>query len=188
MDKKKLQQRLPDIAAIFIGLQILAKAIDKAPYFFKHPFHVGFLFTAALFIIVGSIFHHHLEKRIKHVHAAFHFTEGLVLIIYALLLLEKGKFRLPAIIIFCGFLYMIMGLLGYILNQENIRQLGKPVLRSTGIVCLLFAVIAIALNFSHDKNIWVFVISVLFFALGIFYTAGADWIITKMSMQKKENH
>ena len=72
-----------EFAGICIGAQILSKAFDKLHDFSHYPVHVGFLFFAGVFVIVGSLFHRPLEKRIKNSHALFHLAEGLVMIVSA---------------------------------------------------------------------------------------------------------
>ncbi len=169
-----------EFAGLAIGLQILVKAWDKLPYFSHYPLHVGFLIFAGLFVTFGSIFHHLLEKRIKHVHALFHLIEGVVFIIIALILIEKGKFRMPAFLIFIGCLYVVLGAVNYKMNEENYMQFGKQLLKWLGFAFLAFGLSAIGLNWYYDKDEWVLGIAVLFILFGLFYLIFTDRILSKM--------
>lgn len=178
-----------EFGGLAVGIQILVKAFDKLPYFSHYPLHIGFLFSAGLFVIIGSIFHHLLEKYIKHSHALFHLIEGFVFIISALLLFEKGKIRLPAFIIFIGFIYLLIGVIGYKVSETNYKQISKPLFRWLGITFLLFGFIAMVINWNYDKNTWVFIIASLFVFIGLFYSFFTNRIliwIDKFDKYQKE--
>lgn len=179
-NKSFLKNWATEFAGLCIGFQILVKAFDKLPYFRHYPLSISFLIFAGLFVTIGSLLHHRLEKHIKHTHALFHCIEGVVMIISALLLFDKGKFRMPAFILFIGCLYIVLGILGYTLNKDNYKRLGRPILRWTGIVLLVFGVVAIGLNWNYDKDPWVFGIAALILLIGAFYSIFTDWILSQM--------
>ena len=179
-----------EIAGVALGMQIIAKAFDKLPYFSHFPIHVGFLFFAGVFVTLGSLFHRLLEKRIKKIHPLFHLTEGLVFIISAVLLFEKGKLRMPAFILFIGFLYIVIGVMGYKLNETNFKRVGNKLFKWLGLFFLLFGSAAVFLNWNYDRDIWVFIISALFILFGLLYlifTKKVLSLIEKMDRDKNEH-
>jgi hypothetical protein len=181
MQKRVFHKRLAEeLAGLLIGIQILFKAIDKWPYFSHYPVHVSLLLLAGLFVTLGSLFHHLLEKRVKHVHALFHLIEGLVFMVIALLLFEKGKFRLPAFLFFIGFFYMILGVIGYRINKENYQRLGKLLVTWMGIAFFTFGLVAVVWNWNYDKDPWVFSVAALMVIVGFLYLLFTDWILKKM--------
>ncbi len=175
-----------DFAGFLIGLQILIKAWDKLPYFVHYPFHVGFLLLAGLFVVLGSFFHHLLEKRVKKVHAFFHLMEGAAIIVSALLLFEKGKFRLPAFILFVGCLYLVLGVIGYKIDADNYQQLGRRLLKWVGLAFIVFGSLSVIWNWNYDKDPWVFIISGIFLLFGIFYFIFADWFMKRLAKAETE--
>lgn len=185
-EKKNFLQKLAtEFAGFLIGVQILLKALDKMKYFSEYPVHVCFLFAAALFVMAGSIYNGLKRKESAHSHALFHLIEGVVLVICAIILFEEGKFRLPAFIAFIGCLYVLMGIIGYKLNKDNFRQLGKPILRWVGSAFILFGLIAVIWNWNYDKDKWVFIISGMFILIGAFYAFLAGWLISRFERAAK---
>lgn len=85
----------PQMAEYFIGLSLLIKGYEELPHFSHYPFSIGFIFFAGVFIILGTRFHHHLEKRIRHSGGLFHVLEGLVEIITAIILFQGLKKMIP---------------------------------------------------------------------------------------------
>ncbi len=185
--RKEIVKWISEFAGIAIGIQILTKAFDKLHYFEESPIKVGFLFVAGIFVIVGSIFHHRLEKRIKNIHSLFHIIEGTVLAISAILLFEKGKIRLPAFILFVGVMYLVLGVIGSKINDTNYKKYSKPVLRWLGITFVLFGLIAIVINIFNDKDGWVFGVSVLFVLIGLFYSLFTEFILKKIEKMENKN-
>jgi hypothetical protein len=174
------QTWMTEFGGICIGVQILAKAVDKLPLFSHDPVRVGFLFLAGLFVVLGSLFHKTLERRIRNTHSLFHIIEGVVMAVSAWILVDKGKFRLPAFIAFVGCLYVLLGVMGYVLNKSNYKKYGKPLLRSVGAAFFLFGLVAIIANLNYDKDPWVFGIAGMFVAIGVFYGAFTNWLFAKL--------
>lgn len=186
VDRVKNLARLADIPGILLGIQVLLKGVDKLPYFHHHPLHISFFFLAGGFIVSGSFLHHLLEKRIKNVHALFHLLEGVALATSALLLFEKGKLRMPLILLFLGCMYVVLGLISYRMNEGNRERLGKRLIKWFGLAFIVAGLIALFLNLRHDRNPWVFVIAGLFLACGLFYFLFSNWIATRLSRVKPD--
>jgi hypothetical protein len=189
MSEKKnfLTRFAPEFAGLCIGIQILLKWWSKLPHLSERPLHVGFIFLAGLFVTLGSVFHHRLEKRVRNVHALFHTIEGLVLATCAVLLFEEGKFRIPAFIFFIGCLYVVVGLVGYRINEGNWQRSGRRLLFGAGVACLLFGLTAIVLNLLHDANVWVFIIAAIFVSFGIIYTFFTDRVMARLQKWEKRH-
>lgn len=184
-NKTFLKQWSAEIAGLVIGIQILVKAWEKIPYFSHNPLHVGFLFLAGLFVLVGSLLHHRLEKRIRNVHALFHLIEGCVFAVTALLFFEKGKFRMPVFLIFIGCLYVVLGVIELKMKDESDYKFGRRLLRGMGMILLAFGLTAIVWNGLDDKDPWVFGVSGLFVLIGLFYSIFSGWIVTRLRIPGK---
>lgn len=187
LDPKQRDRLLSDLPGILLSIQILVKGVEKLPYFSHFPLHVGFLFLAGGFIIFGTLFHNHLEKRVKNVHALFHLIEGAVLIVSALILFEKGKIRIPLFILFIGFCYLAIGIFFYCVKPPNRERASRHFLRWSGRVFLAAGLLAIGLNFRHDRDAWVFGIGGLLIAIGLFHLLCKEWLLTRV-MKKTAVH
>ena len=178
-DRQKALSRLADLSGVLLGIQILAKGVDKLPYFSHFPLHVGFLLLAGGFVVVGSFLHHFLEKWVKNVHALFHLLEGAVLIVTALLLYEKGHVSLPLVLLLLGVVYAVVGLVSFRMNEQNRLRLGRSLLRWIGLAFLVAGTAMLVLNRQHGDDPWVYGAGGLFLVLGACYFFFNGWIMAK---------
>lgn len=165
------------VAGLAVGTQILLKAADKLPHFSRHPYLVGFLFLAGAFVTVGSIGHERLERRVRNAHGLFHLVEGAVLVLTAVLLLEKGRLRLPLVFLLVGCLYAVSGAVSYVLTPENRERVGRRFLRSVGVVLLLAGAALGGFTAVGDRDPWAFGIGGLFLVIGLSMTFLADRLL-----------
>ena len=178
-DSTQAVQWAAAIGGFCLGAQILTKAIDKLPHFSEHPFRIGFLLAAGAFVTAGSLAYHRLERRMPHLHGLFHLIEGCVLAVSASLLFEKGKIRMPLVILFLGILYVVLGATSYWITPRNQDRVGRRLLKWMGAAFLVAGGVACGLNLANDRDGWVFVIGALFLALGLLLTARPDWLMTR---------
>lgn len=167
------------IAGLAIGTQILLKAVDKLPDFSRHPLLVGFLFVAGAFVTVGSVAHERLGRRVRNAHGLFHLLEGTVLVLTAVLLLEKGRIRLPLVLLLCGCLYAASGAVSYVLTPANRERVGRRFLRSVGGVLLLAGAALGVFTALGDRDPWAFGVGGLFLAIGLSMTLLADRMLKR---------
>ncbi len=167
------------VAGLAVGTQILLKGADKLPHLSRHPFLVGFLFLAGAFVTVGSIAHERLERRIRNAHGLFHLVEGAVLVLSAVLLLEKGRLRLPLVLLLVGCLYAVSGAISYVLTPENRERVGRRFLRSVGVVLLLAGAALGGFTAVGDRDPWAFGIGGLFVVIGISMALFSDRLLRR---------
>ena len=180
MSKRALKPKhwAEPVAGICIGVQILSKGFDKLDHFSHHPFSVGFLFFAGGFVILGSLLHVRLERRIKNLHGLFHLAEGLAMIVSALVLLDGGKVRLPAFIAFAGCLYVVLGIVGLATRGAYTKHRAL-LMRGIGSALLAFGAAAFVWVWRTDRDPMVLGVSGLMAALGLFYTLFSGWIVRR---------
>ncbi len=184
IDLKKAM-KAADLPGLLLGFQILLEGWGRMPDFNRFPLQVIFLFLAGLFVVFGTLLRHHLEKRMKKIDALFHFAQGAVLIVSGLILKEQGKIRIPMIILFTGFIYLILGLLTYHMNETNREPLGRRFMFGLGLAFIAVALGLLIYTLSHDRNAWALGFSVFFLILGILYTFFNKAIIRRLSQKPK---
>ncbi len=167
------------IAGLAVGTQILLKGVDKLPYLARHPFLVGFLFLAGAFVTVGSIAHERLERRVRNAHGLFHLIEGVVLVLTALLLFEKGKHRLPLVLLLVGCLYAVSGAVSYVLTPENRERVGRRFLRAVGVVLLLAGAALAGFTAFGDRDAWAMGTGGLLVGVGLSMTLLTDRMLRR---------
>ena len=165
LDKRKAM--MMNVSHMLIGLSLLIKGIDKAAHFSQHPLTVVFLFVAGAFIILGTVFHHVLEKKIPNFAALFHVADGIALILLGFMLLEKSS-RLPYFVLFIGVCYLGLGGFEYFTAAEARKKLRPKLLAVMAAVFLAAAAVAAGLNLRGSKNTWVFVTAGLLVAMAAF--------------------
>ena len=176
------------IAGVAVGVQILLKAVDKLPYFSAHPFLVGFLFLAGTFVTVGSLAHERLERRVRNAHGLFHLIEGAVLVLAAVLLFEKGKLRMPLVLLLAGCLYAVSGAVSYVLTPENRERVGRRFLRSVGVVLLLAGAALGVFTALGDRDPWAFGAAGLFLLVGLSMTLLTDRMLRRFDRPGHAGH
>jgi hypothetical protein len=167
---RKAWQRAVDIPAVIIGVQIFTKGWTKLDHFGHHPMLVAFLLLTGAFVIIGSIVTAWLERRIAHAHALFHAAEGMAFGVSALILLEKGKLRMPLLLLFIGCVYLVFGVFGFLESRTDARQkerlaaLGRLVL---AVAFLLAGILLAGSTAAGDRDVWAFGTSALLAAIGV---------------------
>lgn len=180
-DKNKFLARYAsEIAGYILGFQILITALDQLEKFEVYPFKIGFLLAASICIIIGTLSIKKLKPFIKDIDAIFNIIEGAVSVVSAILLFEEGKVKIPFFIFFIGLFLIVFGIIRLKLKEENLHTLGRVFFRRAGFAFFIFGFAAIIFNTLADKDKWVYFSSLLFFAIGIFYTFFTDYLISKM--------
>lgn len=184
IDLRKLKTAV-DLPGLLLGFQILLEGWGRMPDFNRFPLPVIFLFLAGLFVVFGTLLRHRLEKRLKKIDALFHFTQGAVLIVSALILMEQGKIRIPMIILFTGFIYLILGLLSYHMNETNREQLGRRFMIGLGAGIMAAGLVLLAYTLNHDRDPWALGFSAFFLILGALYAFFGKAIVRRLSPKGK---
>jgi hypothetical protein len=153
--RRKLGPLTVDIPAIIIGVQILLKGSEKLADFGHHPFLVTSLLLLGGFVVVGAFLSLWLEKRIQNAHALFHAAEGVALGLLAIVLLEKGKLRMPLLLLLIALFYLVLGIVE---SRPPARraQLVGPMLRSFGWAYLAAGLLLAGSTALGDHNVWAF--------------------------------
>lgn len=155
------------ISHALVGLTLVLKGVDKAAHFNSHPFTVVFLFAAGAFIILGTAFHHPLQRKITNFTALFRFAEGIALILIGLIFLEKSS-RLPYFFFFAGIIYLGLGLFEFFTDPEEKKRLRPLLLTVLGTVFLFAAAVFLAFNFFNSGNTWAYIVAGVIAVMGIF--------------------
>ena len=163
----KRNMMFEQISHALVGLTLVLKGVDKAEHFSRHPFTVVFLFAAGAFIILGTAFHHPLQKKIPNFTALFRFAEGMALILIGVIFLEKSS-RLPYFFFFAGACYLGLGLFEFFTDADEKKRLRPLLLTVLGIVFLIAAAIFLAFNFFNSGNTWAYIITGVIAVMGIF--------------------
>jgi len=155
------------ISHMLVGLVLVIKGIDKAEHYRQHPLTVVFLFVAGAFIILGALFHHPIEKKVRNFSALFRVAEGLALIVVGVVLLEKSA-RMPYFLFFAGALNIGLGVFEFFTSAEDKKRLRPVLLAVMGVVFLGAALVFSAFNYFNSGNAWAYGISGVFAAMGLF--------------------
>lgn len=132
-------KKASSIYEILIGFTIITKGFEELPHFHNHPFSVGFIFFAGVFIILATAFHHQFEKRVRHSGGIFHILEGLVEIITAIILFQGIKRMIPMILFFIGLVYLSLGIIEHFQTPQNREHLMRRFSFWMGFAFILFA-------------------------------------------------
>jgi hypothetical protein len=167
---RKAWQWAVDLPALIIGVQILTKGWIKLDDFAHHRMLVACLLLTGAFVIVGSVLTVWLEKRIAHAHALFHAAEGMAFGMSAIILFEKGKLRMPLLLLFIGCVYLVLGAFGFLESRIDTRQ--KERLAALGRLVLAAAFLAAGIllagfTAAGDRNVWAFGTSAVLAAIGM---------------------
>ena len=161
--KNKLLLNLPHF---LIGFTLIMKGVDKAEHYHHFPFQVLFIFFAGSFIILGTVFRHIIERKIKNFTALFHVAEGISLILIGVILLENSL-RIPCILFFIGAVYLTIGIVDFFTSKEGKKIIMPRLLIILGTAFLAAALTALIFNLRGDGNIWMYITTVLLAAAGI---------------------
>jgi hypothetical protein len=163
--KEKVLERVGEYA---IGFGLLAKGWDEAESLGHFPFRVAFIFLAGLFVIVAATIHPLLERRIKNVGGLFHALEGLVEIVGATILLEKGKHWIPVFLAFIGLIYLSLGLVQLLTEPDRREEAMRRLRVGHGVAFIAFAVVIAIVNALIEPKIELFLTCGVLVAAGIF--------------------
>lgn len=111
---------------------------------------------AGLFVILGAALHRRIAKKIRNFAELFHVLEGLVEIVCASILLEKGKHWIPVFLAFIGLFYLSQGLTQFLTKEKNREKVLVQFRTIQGIVFIAFGAATAALNVLTDRKIEVY--------------------------------
>ena len=128
--KRKIVLLTLHIPVVIIGVGIPLKGMEKLERLGHHPVVVTILLLLGGFVVLGAFLAFWLEKRIENAHALAHAAEGVAMSLRRFVLFEKGKLRMPLLLLFVGFLFVVIG---YVESkpQEQRERLTGPVLKGT---------------------------------------------------------
>ncbi len=173
-----------DIPVVLIGLQILLKGIAKLEGFSHHPFIVTSLFLLGAFVLSGAVLPLWLEKHYPRAHALFHVAEGVAVSLSAIILFEKGKLRIPIILLCTGILYVLVGYLES-RPQAQRERLAGPMLRGIGVAFLLGGVSLALFTFRGDRDAFALGVAGLFVLIGGTLLLGSPWILRRRAARAR---
>jgi hypothetical protein len=168
------------IAGLAIGVQILVKAADKAEHFAEAPVKIVVLFLLGLFVIVGSAGHRRLEKRVRNAHALFHVLEGAALVVSAFILFEKGRMRLPLVLLTLGLLFGAFGAVAFRITPENWKSRCRLLMRGIGLAALAGGAALAAFTLANDRDPWAMGCGALSMGVGCLALFHADGFLARM--------
>lgn len=172
MEKEKQDAKSAFIARIAdyaIGFTVLAKGLEEAEHIRHFPFRVVFVFLAGAFIIVGASFSHFFEKRIRNFSGFFHLLEGIVEMIVATILLQRGRHWIPVFLAFIGLVYFTIGVVQLLADAGKQKEV---MLRLRGILAVVFIVFGTAVaafNALTEPKLPVMICCLLLVIIGIFF-------------------
>jgi hydrogenase/urease accessory protein HupE len=176
--RRKIGPLTFDIPAVFVGLHILIKGLDKLEGFEHHPVIVTSLLLLGAFVLVAAFLPLWLKKRWPNAHAFFHLAEGIAITLSAILLFEKGRLRIPIILLGAGLLYAAAGYLES-RTLERRRQLAGPMLAGIGWFILAGGVILAGFTVLGDRDCWAFGASGLFVVMGVALLLARPWLLAR---------
>ncbi len=127
-------------------------------------------------VLVAAFLPLWLEKRLRHAHAIFHLAEGVAVTLSAVILFEKGKLRIPIILIGIGLLYVLVGYLESRPKEQQARLAG-PILRGLGVTFLLGSVVLATFTLQRDRDVYALTAAGLFALIGAAMLLGAPRIL-----------
>ncbi len=163
----KIKAKLEKISEYAAGLTLLSKGWEEAEQFTEFPAWVIFIFAAGIFVILGTTFEEKLEHKIKSAGGLFHVLEGVVEIIGAAILLNRGKHWIPLFLGFIGLIYLSGGLVELLTRPER-KEIAERRLRMVqAIAFIVFAVVMAVWTTLLDRQVMVYVMAVVLIAAGI---------------------
>ncbi len=155
------------IAHSGVGLTLIFKGIDKAEHFSHNPGTVIFLIAGGLFVILGALVHHQIEKKVPNFTALFHVIEGIALILIGFVLLEKSS-RMPYFLFFIGFIYLLLGAFNLFADEEQKKKFAPRLPLVLGAVFWAAALVALTLNYLNSGNTWAYITAGVMAVMGSF--------------------
>jgi uncharacterized membrane protein HdeD (DUF308 family) len=164
--KELIKARVEKISEYAAGLTLLSKGWEEAERFKEFPAWVIFIFAAGAFVIVGTIVQEKLEHKLRSARGLFHALEGVVEIIGAAILLDKGKHWIPLFLGFVGLLYLSGGLVELLTRPEKRERAERRLRVVQAIAFIAFAIATAAWTTFTDRELMVYVIAVVLIAGG----------------------
>ncbi|MCX6557719.1 MAG: hypothetical protein NTW95_09875 [Candidatus Aminicenantes bacterium] len=149
MEKEKQDAKnafIAKFADYVIGFTLLSKGWEEAEHIHHFPLRVVFIFLAGAFIILGASFSHFFEKRIRNFSGLFHLLEGIVEILVATILLQRGRHWIPVFLAFIGLVYFSMGLAQLLAGEGKQKEAMMRLRIAFGIVFIVFGAGMATLN------------------------------------------
>lgn len=106
--RKEILQNLTHYITSFV---IIMKGVSKLENFQVYYGYVILFLLTGTGVILATIFHKKLEKRMKKISAVIYFLEGLVLLLIAKLYFDEGKSILPYVFLAAGLLSLAAGVI-----------------------------------------------------------------------------
>jgi len=155
------------VSHYLIGFTLVMKGISKLDHFHHHPLSIIAVFAAGAFIMLGTFFHHPLSRRIPNFTALFHIAEGIALTLVGAILLEKGA-RIPYFLFFIGAIYLVIGTIQFLAKAEQQERILPRIQLVVGFLFIMGGFAAVTYNLLDDRNKWMFIISGVMVAAGVF--------------------
>lgn len=156
------------LADYIIGVTLLIKGWEEAEHIRHFPFRVVLIFLAGAFIILGASFSHFFEKRIRNFSGLFHLLEGIVEILIATILLQRGRHWIPIFLAFIGLVYFSMGLAQLLAGEGKQKEAMMRLRIAFGIVFIVFGAGLAALNALTEFKLPVLICCAVLVVAGIF--------------------
>jgi len=171
MEKEKQDAKnafIAKVADYAIGVWVLTKGWEEAEHFGHFPFRVVFIFLAGAFIILGASFSRFFEKRIRNFPGLFHLLEGIVEILVATILLQRGRHWIPVFLAFIGLVYFSMGLAQLLAGEGKQKEAMMRLRTPLGIVFVVFGAGLAVFNALMEFKLPVLISSAVLVVAGIF--------------------
>jgi hypothetical protein len=162
------QEFIAKIADYAIGVTLLTKGWEEAEHIRHFPLRVAFIFLAGAFIIAGTSFSHFLEKRIRNFSGLFHLLEGIVEILVATILLQRGRHWIPVFLAFVGLMYVSIGLVQLLAGEGKQKEAMMRLRTAFGSAFIVFGASVAAINALTEPKLPVMICSALLVIMGIF--------------------
>lgn len=161
-------QKLIKLNHYLIGFGLIVKGIDKAEHFNHFPLSVIFFFVAGAVIIIGTLFHHQVEKILKRFDAAFFLLEGVAFLLAGLILLEKEGSKIPYFLLFISLLYMIIGAALLFTKEASKEKVMENITILLKYLFLSAALITLVVNIIFFNSVWMYIMAIMLVASGLF--------------------
>ncbi len=120
MFKIKKNPVLEKFAHYLTAFVVILKGIDKAEHFHEHPFVSIFLILLGVILLLATVFHHTLEKKVKEFKTVLFTCEGLSLLLVSYYFFASGKKLLPSVYLACGIAFLIMAYVFYLRKSRRL--------------------------------------------------------------------
>lgn len=178
------KSKLVGLNHYLIGFGLVVKGIDKLEHFEHFPLSVIFFFIAGAIIIIGTAFHHQIERFVKKFDAVFFILEGIALLLAGLILFEKHGSKIPYFLMFIAFLYLVIGSALILSNDSNRERVFIKIQKLFTVLFLAAAAVILVINILYYNSVWLYIMALLFVVSGVFMKL-ADRIMKKYHVTNK---